>query len=98
MESRYLLIRKGCPFCRDNVRIISKLNLRLPVEKRIRIVDCYEWEEFGLKNIPIMKLFDKVEIQEGFPFLYIDGIIINPAPTPEQLNIFLKTFLKEDLL
>ena len=97
MESRFLLTKKGCPFCRDAVKVINKLNLRLPLDKRIRVIDCWEFEEFGFNNIPLMKIFEK-EGFDSYPFLYIDGCILEPAPTTEQLNILLKTFLKQEML
>jgi len=97
MESRFLLTKKGCPFCRDLIRVVKKINFNLPIEKRIKIIDCYEFEDFGLQNILLMPIFER----EGFnyyPFLYIDGAIIEPAPTPEQLFIALKTLLNKELL
>lgn len=98
MMSRFLLVRKGCPFCRQMIKVISKLNLRLPIEKRIHIIDCWEWESYGVRNIPLMDKLEKDGLSEGFPFLYADGCVIDPAPTEEQLKIFLKTYLKEDFL
>jgi len=97
MQSRFLLTRKGCPFCRDAIRVINKLNLKLSLNNRIRIIDCWEWESFGFNNIPLLKIFEK-EGFDSYPFLYIDGLIIEPAPTSEQLNILLTTFLKEEIL
>lgn len=98
IHSRFLLVRKGCPFCRQFIRVISKLNLRLPIDKRIQIIDCYEWEHFGLRNIPLMDKLEKEGLNEGFPFLFIDSIVIDPSPTTEQLKILLEKFLNEDLL
>jgi len=98
MMSRFLLVRKGCPFCRQFIKIVSKLNLRLPIDKRIRIIDCYEWEEFGLRNMPLMDKLEKDGLSEGFPFCYVDGIIVEPAPTQEQLKIVFETLLKEDFI
>jgi len=98
MKTRLLLTRKGCPFCRQMVSVINKLNLDLPLDKRIKIIDAWEWEEFGVDNLPILKKLNKDGLAEGFPFLIIDGVIIEPAPGKEQLNILLKTFLKDDIL
>lgn len=96
---RVLLVRRGCPFCRDAIKVISKLNLKMNIDKRILIIDCYEWEEFKLDNNPLLNLFSKMEKEGfGYPFLYVDGIIIEPSPSPEQLKIVLKTFLREDIL
>ncbi|MHA1329739.1 MAG: hypothetical protein ACTSR2_01555 [Candidatus Hodarchaeales archaeon] len=98
METRFLLVRRGCPVCRSFIKVISKINLRLPIEKRIRIIDCYEWEEFGVKNIPLMDKLEQEGLSEGFPFFYIDGIIVEPFPTTEQIKIFLETYLKDEFI
>jgi len=98
MMSRFLLTRKRCPFCRQFIKAVSKLNSKLPTDKKIKIIDCYEWEEFGLRNIPLMDKLEKEGLSEGFPFCYIDGSIIEPAPTPQQLKIILKNLLKDDLI
>lgn len=98
METRFLLVRRKCPYCRQMIKVINKLNLNMTIEKRIRIIDCFEWEEFGVRNIPLMDKLEKDGLSEGFPFLYLDGLIIEPAVDEEQLKIFLTTFLKEDII
>ncbi len=98
MKTRILMTRRGCAFCRDAIRVVNKLNLHFPIEKKIRIIDCWEYEEFGLNNIPLINKLHKDGLKEGFPFLYIDGIIIEPAPTPKQLKILLTSFLQEDFV
>lgn len=97
MMSRFLLTEAGCPFCRDATSVITRINLRLPADKRINIIDCTNWEQFGIMDKPIMKKLEK----EGFnyyPFLYLEGQIIEPAPTPEMLKKVIEVSLKEDLL
>lgn len=98
MESRFLLTRRGCSHCLNAKRVVSKLNLRLPIDKRIKIVDCFEWEEFGLRNVPIMEIFEKMGLNQGYPFLYVDGCVVEPAPTPEVLKTFLTKFLQGDFI
>lgn len=98
MNSRFLLVRLGCPFCRQMIKVISKLNLKLPLDKRIRIIDCFEWENFGLRSIPLMDKLEKDGLNMGFPFLFIDGIVIEPAPTSQQLKLLLERFLINDIL
>lgn len=95
----YLIIRRGCPFCRQMVKVVNKLNLRLPFEKRIKIVDAWELEELNVDYIQIIKKFEKEGLsKEGFPFFYADGIVIEPAPTSEQMKICLENFFEKDLV
>lgn len=98
MESRFLLTRRGCPFCNQAIKVINRINPKLPIDKRIRIVDCANWEDFGVRDIPLMDIFDKLGLNDGYPFLYIDGIVIEPAPTQEILKTLLLSMLKEDLI
>lgn len=98
MESRFILVKRSCHFCNDALKAINKINLRLPIDKKIKIVECMDWEEFGLQNIPLLEEFEKMGFMRGYPTLYIEGSIIDPSPTPEQLFVLLKEFLKDDLL
>lgn len=95
MESRFLLTRRGCPHCNNAIKVINKINMCLPLDKQIKIIDCYLWEEFGLRNIHLLEIVDKMEF-DGYPFLFVDGVKIEPCPTHEQLKrLLLKRFNKE---
>ena len=95
--ARVLLIQTGCPGCREYLKILPKINLRLPIEKKIQIVDCFEWEQFGFKSHPIMDNFETKDFSD-YPLLYLDEILITGVLWAEQLKIFLETYLKEDFL
>ncbi len=97
METRILIVKKGCYHCRNALSVINKVNAKVPIEKRIRIFDAFEWEEFRLDNLPIMKKFEKEDFV-SYPFLYLDGIVIDPFPTPEQLTIFMKNYLNSEMI
>ncbi len=95
--TRVLLIQQGCPGCLEYLRVVPKINLRLPKEKKIKIIDCFEWEEFGFKSHPIMDKFSDEDFQD-YPLLYLNGILITGVVWAEQLKIFLETYLKEDFI
>lgn len=76
--TRFIIVKSGCPFCREALKAIFWINLRLPLDKRIIVIDNYRWEEFGLREFPITELFDEKEFN-AYPFIYIDGFIIDPA-------------------
>jgi len=95
--TRVLLVESGCPGCKEYLRVIPKINLRLPIDKRIKIVDCFEWEQFGFKSHPIMDNFDRDDFQD-YPLLYLNGILITGVLWAEQLKIFLEKYLEEDFL
>ena len=70
--------------------------MKLPVHKRIRVIDAWQHEEFGLDNIPLLSKFEEKDFQ-GYPFCYLDGIIVEPAQF-EILEAFLQGYLKEDFM
>ena len=98
MKTRLLIVRKHCPYCRAMKKVISHINLRLPIENRIQIIDAWEWEQFGLDNQMILKKMNKIGLADGFPFLYMQGVIIEPSPTTEQLKILLETYLNDEII
>ena len=98
MMTRFLMTKLGCPFCLQMVKVISKINLRLQMDRRIHIIDCWEYEEFGLNKIPLIQKLHKEGLKHGYPFLYLDGCVIEPAPTNEMMKILLEEYLKEDFI
>lgn len=83
--------------CREWIRAVNKINLKLPLNKQIQIKDCWEQEEFGITDTGLMRKFDKEGLREGYPFAYISGAISGPA-SAIQLVEFLKSFLKDEFL
>jgi hypothetical protein len=85
-------------------KAILYINRHLPYDKQIAIFDNYEWENHGYNAYPFVNsdrrgaptmIIDPKKF-DGYPFIYIDGHIIEPAPT-ELLIIFLARLLVEDL-
>jgi len=95
--TRILLVEQGCTGCREYLRVVPKINLRLPIDKQIKIIDCSEWEQFRFKSHPIMDKFSDEDFQD-YPLLYLNGILITGIAWAEQLKIFLEKYLEEDFL
>jgi len=95
--NRLLLFTRGCNGCLQYLKILPKINMRLPIDKQIKMVNCSEFEEFGLKTHPIMDRFNSEDFQ-SYPLLYLDCILIKGVAWSEQLKIFLETYLKEDFI
>lgn len=91
---RVLLTRMGCKGCREYLRAIPIINLRLPIEKRIKVINCFEYEEWGLKNHPIL---DRITFND-YPVLYLDGILIEGVAWVEQIKKFLEKYLKSEFV
>ncbi len=95
--TRVLLIQRGCNGCLEYLKILPQINLRLPLDKKIKVIDCFEWEDFKIKTHPIMDKFKKQDFKD-YPMLYLDKILITGVAWAEQLKHFLEKYLKEDFL
>jgi len=94
---RVLLVRNGCKACLEFIRIIPRINLLLPLDKQIRIINMWEREAFGLKRDLIGDRFEEEDFAD-YPILFLDGILISGALWSEQLKHFLDAFLKKDYI
>ena len=97
METNLLIYRTGCEHCLEYLRILDKVNVQLPLDKKIRPIDSFEFENF---NIPIDPVAEKL-VQEGFdayPFLFLGGVPFQGGSNAEQLLKMLLRFFKDDLL
>ena len=84
---RILIYKKGCPHCREALKVIDWINLKLPLNKRFKSFDNFRWEEFGLKEYPLMDKFAKDGF-DGYPFIMVDNKVVEPAQ-----KILLKSYL-----
>ncbi len=94
---RFLIIRNNCKACLELVRIVPRINLRLPIDKRIKIINNFEWEKFKLKRNLIQERFTNEEFPD-YPLLYLDGILIQGSLWAEQMQHYLDTFLQKDFI
>jgi len=94
--NRFVVVRRGCPFCLMAIKAVLFLNRYLPYDKRIQITDNYEREELGFMAHPFVEKM-LPESFEGYPFIYIDGCVIEPAMT-ELLIISIGMLVKNDLV
>jgi len=94
---RFIVVRQGCPFCLMAIKAVLFLNRYLPDDSKISIIDNYEREEFGFISHPFVELMLDSETFDGYPYLYIDGCVIEPAPS-ELLIISIAKIISDDLL
>lgn len=93
---RLLIVKRGCKFCKEWIKAVNRVNLKLPFERRIKIIDNYQWEELGLNFYPITNRFSK-ETFDSYPFCYLDGISVGQANF-SLAKSFLNGFFKEEYL
>lgn len=96
MTLRILVIRRGCPHCREFLKVVPFINMKLKIGRRIEIFDNFEWEEFGHKKYPIIEKFEK-EGFDAYPFCYIDGTIVEPAQK-EILRVYFQKYFEKEMV
>ena len=94
---RFLIVRNDCKACLEYIRIIPRINLRLPLDKQIRIINDWQREAFRIKSNLIGKRF-KEEDFDDYPLLYLSGVLVKGSLWKEQLQHFLDAFLKKDYI
>lgn len=95
MKERYLLVKNGCPHCREFRKAIRLINLFLPIDAKIQEIECSSWENYGIMINPIMSKFEKHGFN-GYPYCIIDGIVVEPS-SPEIIKAHIKSLVSEDL-
>jgi len=95
--NRLLVVRRGCPFCLLALKAVLYVNRYLPFDKRIEVIDNYQWEEMKINSHPVLdEMLDK-ELFDGYPHIFIDGTVVEPAPT-ENLIISIAKIVQNDLV
>jgi hypothetical protein len=83
-----------CPRCRILCEFIERINQKLPINERIRIVNCTYYQKYGIIDNPLIQLYSKSF--EGYPTIFLkNGIKIDGANTRIESEIFLKTILQD---
>jgi len=87
-----LFIETGCPHCRLTL-FTEKINQKLPVKERIKIVDCEYYTKYGIVTDPLINLFSKHI--SGFPTLFIRGKVVNGVNTKIEYETLLNAIFHE---
>ena len=95
--TRILIYRSGCRLCLEYLRFIDFLNLRLPINKRIKLIDAFELENFGFLPHPVMKKLEQEKF-EAYPYLFFEGVEVIGGANAEQLKIFLESACKGEFI
>ena len=81
----------SCGFCDELKGIIEEINLLLPAEKRIQVIDAtWDWG-FKINLNPILKRLDI----DATPSLYLDGDLYQGFVSRLDFKSFLMGYLKE---
>ena len=94
--NRFLIVKRGCKACLEYKKAVVPFITRLPIDKYIRILDNWEFEVFGVKCHQVQDKLSEEDFKD-YPLLFLDGQMRTSGEAKEQLKIYLKTFLKDDL-
>lgn len=94
---RIAIVKMSCPACLELKKVLPAINMRLPLEKKIRIIDNTSLEVFGIKNDFIQDKLDDENFQ-AYPIVYIDGAMIIGAVESYLLKIHIEQIVSEDLI
>lgn len=97
MITRLLLVRSGCEHCLIALKAVNFINPKLHDLKQIDVRDNREFEECGFKSHPVMDNLDPKTF-DGYPYIYIDGRVIEPTDVKDLMIIAIARAVKQDLL
>ena len=96
-KARILFKIRSCGYCRLYDEFIETINAKLPIGKRITIIDCTDYHDFKIITDSRIPIFEKY-IEGSYPCLFIDGIRIQGSNSREELEAFVKSLLSEDFI
>jgi len=96
-KARILFVTDGCIRCQKWKEFIEKLNIEVPIEKRIKVITCTNYNSLGIVDYPVIKLFDKY-MEGNFPFLFFEGVQLNGANSRIEVEAFIKGALNNDFI
>ena len=95
-KNRVMFYLDSCPHCRGILEFISKINLKLPIEKRIKLVECGIYQRNGIVTDPLQLLYN--EKFNGFPTIFIGNIQLNGSNSRFESEATINALLEEDFV
>ena len=94
---RVLFVISLCSQCAKYKEFIERLNMELPINKRIRVIDSTNLNSLGIWDYSILKVFDSY-MKGNYPFLFLDGMLFNGANSKEECESFLRAYLHNEFI
>lgn len=98
--ARIAFVIEGCIHCNSLKSFIERFNLKLPLDNRIKLVDCSRYYDFGIIDDPLILAFKDVKNRNGikvldgsFPKVVFDGHVLDNGAEKDIIQTFLKTLL-----
>lgn len=94
---RVLFILNSCSHCREYAKFIETLNMKLPMDKKIKVVNVTNYYDFGIIDDPLIMVFKKY-LEGGFPVLFFDSMRLDGSRNVEELKRFMYTLVFDELI
>ena len=97
MNARILFIVEGCLHCHNYKEFIERINSNLPLDKRIKLVDCTLFYDRGVMVDPLISIFKK-HIGNTFPVLFFEGIRLDGSNSRIEVESFIRAMVDEEFI
>lgn len=94
---RLLAVIQNCSLCAKYKTFIERMNLELPMEKRIRVINSTNLNSLGVFDYGVLRVFDKF-MKGSYPFLFLDGMLFNGANSSDECEAFLRAYLHKEFI
>lgn len=96
-KCRILFTIRFCNHCKIYNQVLEKINFKLPIDKRIQIIDCTKYHDFEIVDNPLISIFAKY-IDGSYPTLFFEGEVVRGANSKEELEAWLYNRLYNDFI
>ena len=93
---RVLFVIQGCQHCRVWLEFIERINAKLPIHKRIKIVDCTYYQNYHILTDQLIALYNKHF--DGFPCMFIGNLKISGMNSRIEAEEYLSSLLEEEFI
>jgi len=95
LHGRFLFIVDDCVNCMIYKKFIDRVNAELRFDKRVEIINCTNYHNFGIIENPIIRLF-KDYVNNEYPVLFINGRRKDGTNTRIEAETWLRARLHND--
>ena len=97
LKGRFLFVVDDCNYCKVWKAFVDRLNKDLEIGKRIIIVDCTKYHNFGIIEHPIIRLFYRY-VEGVYPVLFFEGGRKDGANSVIEAETWLRSRLEGDFV
>jgi len=93
---RIAFVMQGCSHCRILSEFLESINFKLPIHKRIKVVDCTLYQNYGIVTDNLILLYSKYF--DGYPTVFMGNTKISGSHTRIEYETFLHDLLEDEFV